>query len=253
MFRTIIVTATLGLWAFAAVVGAADPADPAVPDPGVLSGLVDPGRPHGQRDPHGRLAPEKLIQVALQHRAEGRSQEALNTLGQAILRHPDHAQLHAVRGSLYLEQGRVSAALADLESAVRLAPDDPNVLINRAQAYRRFGRGEEALADLNRAVALAPDLLAARFNRGAMLYGMGRADQAMADFDHAIAIDPHVPGPYFNRAAVFDSLGRRAEALADLRRFLELADNDDWRRVAEDLLQSWERNGAPAEGGNEDS
>ncbi|NNF96659.1 MAG: hypothetical protein HKM94_07025, partial [Halobacteria archaeon] len=40
--------------------------------------VIKPGRPHGgQHDPHSSLGPDKLITVALQHRAEGRYPEAL--------------------------------------------------------------------------------------------------------------------------------------------------------------------------------
>lgn len=199
---------------------------------------VTPGRPHGRSyDPHVKLDPETQIRIALQHKAEGRPQEALHTLTQASDRNPDNARLFAVRGSLLLEEGRIAPALADLEKSVRLDPDDAEVLTNRAQAYRRFGRMDEALEDLDRAVALQPDLLAARFNRGAMRYGLRDYSGALEDFDHCIALDPHLPGPYFNRAAVQDALGDKDAAIRDLDRFLQVSDNADWNRQAEELLQ----------------
>lgn len=206
----------------------------------VLPSIVKPGRPHGERDPHRALTPEQQIRIALQHKREGRPHEAFSTLDNALMLHPDNAQLYAVRGSLYLEQGRLTEALADLEAAVRLDPDDAAVLTNRAQVYRGFGRGEEALADLDRAVALAPDLLAARFNRGAMWLEQGQLEGALEDFDYCIAVDPHAPGPYFNRAAVFDALGRREAAVTDIQRFLELTDNEAWKQSARDILKAWE-------------
>ena len=197
-----------------------------------------PAGAHGRKDPHAALSAEKLIQVALQHHAEGRSAEAINTLNEAIAKHND-AKLYAVRGSLLLEQGRVSKALPDLEKSLELKPDDPLTLTNRAQAYRQFGRIAESLADLNRAIELDPDLIAARFNRGAIHYSSEEHEAALHDFDHCIAVDPHNPAPYFNRAAVHDALGRRDAAVADLNRFLELSDNETWNKTAKDLLQRW--------------
>ena len=201
---------------------------------------VIPGRPHGGSfDPHGKLDPETHIQIALQHKQEGRPQEALSTLGLALTGNPDNARLYAVRGSILLEQGRIAPALADLEKSVRLDPDDAETLTNRAQAYRRFGRIDQALADLDSAVALNPDLIAARFNRGTLRYGKRSFQGALEDFDHCIAVDPHLPGPYFNRAVVHDALGDREMAEKDLERFLQIEQKADFRKQAQQVLDLW--------------
>jgi tetratricopeptide (TPR) repeat protein len=205
----------------------------------VLPNIITPGRPHGQRDPHRELSSDTLIQIALQHKREGRPHEAINTLSNALMRDAKHAQLYAVRGSLYLEQGQITDALRDLESALRLNPDDAMALTNRSQAYRRFGRPLEALADIERAVTLEPDLVAARFNRGVMRYENDDMQGALQDFDHCIAIDPHAPAPYFNRAGVYDALGQRDAAVTDIRRFMELTQNAAWKKSAQDLLDAW--------------
>jgi tetratricopeptide (TPR) repeat protein len=209
---------------------------------------ITPGRPHGQHDPHSKLSAEQQINVALQHQAEGRPELALGTLDQAIGRYPRNARLHAVRGSLYLEQGRVTEALKDLEVALSIDPDDASALVNRAQAYRQFGRIGEALADLDRALELQPDLLPARFNRGAIRYSSGEFEAALEDFDYCVALDPHDAAPYFNRAATRDALGDRAGAVNDLERFLQLADNPQWRDAASELLAQWQEVGEPEVG-----
>jgi len=199
---------------------------------------------HGAADPHAKLTPDKHAQVALQHLAEGRLTNAMDTLNQAIVQYPNAAELFGIRGSLWLEQDNIAAALADLESAVRLAPDNPRHLTNRAQAYRKFKRVDEALADLNRAVELDADMLPARFNRGAILFGQGDFDASLADFDHCIAVDPHAAAPYFNRAAIYDAMGRREPAIADLERFLQIAPSEEWKSAASELLQQWETEAA---------
>lgn len=195
--------------------------------------------PHGGYDPHAALSPDKLVQVALQHLAEGRERQALETLDEAIARFPSEASLLGVRGSVLLERGDVSAALSDLEAAVALQPDNPVSLINRAQTYRQFGRIAEALSDLDRAIDLAPDNVAARFNRGAIRFSSGDHAGALEDFDRCIALEPHAPAPYFNRAAARDALGDRSAAIVDLQRFMELADNKEWKQTAQKLLDTW--------------
>lgn len=211
-----------------------------------------PVGPHGQHDPHATLDPKRLIKVALQHESEGRLELALKTLAEGIDKFPDSAELYAVRASLRLQMQQVSAALSDLEKAAALAPDDAMIRVNRAQAYRSFGRFEEALKDLDVAVEQDPDLLPARFNRGALLYAGGEFEKALADFERCIAIDPHAPAPYFNRGSTYWELNRSDEAMADMTRFLELSDNEEWKKAADDLLKNWktalEKEAAAAKG-----
>lgn len=209
------------------------------PNPTVSAPVASSGRPHSAREAHAALTPDKLLQVALKHKVDGRPGEAMDVLSRAIAAHPDHAGLLGARGALYLEQKRYSAALSDLEAAARLAPTDPAVLTNRAQTYRQFERVDEALADLDRAIELDPDFVPARFNRGAILYTRGEYQKAIADFDRCIAVAPHLPAPYFNRAVAYDSLGERKSAVADLERFMQLADNEGWKKAAQKLLDTW--------------
>lgn len=194
---------------------------------------------HGRHDPHANLTPESQVQVALQHKAEGRTGEAFKTLDQAILLNQNSAELFAVRGSFYLEQNNISDALMDFESAIKIAPDSAAILTNRAQAYRHFGRINEALQDLTKAIQLNPDLMAAHFNRGAIHYSSQEYASALNDFDACIAIDPHAAGPYFNRASAKEALGDHDGAIADLKNFLEITSNISWKKTAQQLLDKW--------------
>jgi len=203
---------------------------------------------HRPQDPHAALDPERLIQVALQHLDEGRPQHAIDTLTDGLVRFPNHPDLLTVRGSLLLQQGRSADALSDLEAAAKAAPDDPSIYINRAQAYRRFNNTTKALADLDKAIELDPDSVAARFNRGSMHFNASRFDQALIDFERCIAVDPHAPPPYFNLAMTREQLGDKDGAIADLKRFLELAQSEDWRDIAEKKLAELSGTGGePAE------
>ena len=219
----------------------ARPAVPAVAQTAPAEALTAPKPvgPHGQHDPHSTLDPERLIKVALQHESEGRLELALKTLAEGIEKFPNSAELYAVRASLRLQMQQISAALSDLEKAVTLAPDDAMIRVNRAQAYRSFGRFDEAMKDLDVAVEQDPNLLPARFNRGALLYAGGEFDKALLDFDQCIAIDPHAPAPYFNRGSTYWELSRSEDAMSDMERFLELSDNEEWNKAAEDLLKNW--------------
>lgn len=243
--RVMIKTVLMGL-ALAAVSFTAN----SVASDAVTSSLS--GKPHsGGYNPHKKLTPEQLANVAILHIQEGRPNEAMAELNKAIVQYPTYAELFSVRGSLLLQSQKVTEALSDFETSLSLRPDDAKTLTNRAQAYRQFGRIEEALKDLDKALELEPDLLAARFNRGSIHYSSSDFNKALVDFEQCIALDPHTPAPYFNRASTYAALGQREEAIKDLERFIELVDKEEWRKVAEDLLKQWQR-AKPASPGEPD-
>lgn len=195
---------------------------------------------HRNQDPHAGLTADRLVQVALQHLREGRTQEALAELDKAVARYPDDAGPLAVRASILLANESHAAAIADLTRVIELQPEVAAHRVNRAQAYLQFERQPEALADLDAAIAMAPGMLAAHFNRGVLRVQAGDQQGALADFDLCIASEPHAAAPYFNRATVYRSMGRDDDARADLGRFLELTDKREWRQAAHDLLQYWD-------------
>lgn len=202
--------------------------------------------PHKSHDPHSSLTAEKHIQVALQHKQEGRMFEATQSLSIAIAKYSENVDLYAVRASLYMEQDKPAAALQDLQQALKLAPDDAALLTNRAQVYRQFGQIAEALADLDKAIEINPNLLPARFNRGAIYYSSEEYKRALDDFNQCIAIDPHEAGPYFNRASTKQALGDTVGAKNDLNRFIQLSSSEQWKSTARELLMRWEKDDASA-------
>lgn len=205
--------------------------------PGSISG----NESHMGPNPHAKLSAEQHIAVAMRHAEEGRIEEALDVLTRAIIANPNDASLIGTRGSLLLAHDRVFDALVDLEKAVTLAPDNALLLVNRSQAHRKFNRYQEAMADLDKAVALSPELVPARFNRGVLLYAEAKYQEALADFDVCIRVAPGTAGPYFNRAVTRNALGDQAEAVSDMNKFIELSDNPEWKKVAQDTLAAWEK------------
>jgi Flp pilus assembly protein TadD len=199
------------------------------------------GKAHSKGDPHAALGPGKLVKVALQHIAEGRQGEALNTLNSGLAKYPKETKLMGVRGVLLLQAGKVSEALQDFQTAVALSPDDILLLVNRAQAYRQFGREDAALADLDKVLKLKPDFVAALFNRGAVYLKQDKFEKARNDFERCVAVDPHAAAPRFNLAMALDGLGRRDEAVGEMEQFVKAAQKESWKKIAEKQLTLWKK------------
>ncbi len=202
---------------------------------------VRPQGPHSKVNPHYKLPPEKHVQVALQHLAEGRPVEAMKALDMAIALYPDNYQLRGVRASLYLQHKKYAKALADLEVALKSRPDDPLLLVNRAQAYRGFKRDREALEDLDHAIRVKPDFIGALFNRGALHFEKRRYRKALADFERVAELDPHLPAARFNIAVTYESLGDRKRAMKELEDFLKVTKHKGWIAIARKQLNNWRK------------
>ena len=194
---------------------------------------------HRGKNPHRELTAEQEISVALQHYQEGRKPEAMVSINQAIAKYPESAKLYDVRATMALQNGETKEALADIEKAVLLDSKNPIYLVNRSQLYLKFHREEQALDDLNKAIELNADLVPARFNRGSLLAYQGKNEEAIKDFDQCIALNPHLPAPYFNRGSVYKTLGKKDLAVKDMENFIQIANNEKWKKSAQDLLKAW--------------
>ena len=198
--------------------------------------------PHVNSSPHVGLPADKLAKVALQHFDEGRYSLAMQTMDDAIARFPNDDQLRSVRASFLLQEQKISAALTDIEKAISINPDKAEYYLNRFIMYHHFKRDKEGLADLNKAIELDNDFLAAYFNRGGLYFTQGEFEKALEDFQTCVAISPHTSSCYFNRSAVYNELGKTAKAIKDMQHFLELNQQESWKKTAEELLANWQLN-----------
>ena len=78
--------------------------------------------------------PTERMQGALQMAAQGRIEDAIAGLSDAIAQSPSLWQAFQYRGELYLLQQNGTAAAADFEAAIRLAPREQHLYGLREQA-----------------------------------------------------------------------------------------------------------------------
>jgi Flp pilus assembly protein TadD len=80
-----------------------------------------------------------------------------------------------------LQEGRFEEALAPLSEAIQLKPDFARALNGRGFAYMQLRRWEEAIADFTAAIAIDPNYSNAYRNRAAARRMAGDAEGAKAD------------------------------------------------------------------------
>jgi tetratricopeptide (TPR) repeat protein len=82
----------------------------------------------------------------------GAPDKALQTIDPGLAKHPDDAELLAVRAAARVQQKDAAGALTDAERAVQLAPTSENAVSVLAGIYRSQGNSDKAIALLEGAV-----------------------------------------------------------------------------------------------------
>ncbi|HIJ83578.1 MAG: glycosyl transferase group 1 [Magnetococcales bacterium] len=128
--------------------------------------------------------------LARQHYAAGRWQEA-ETLCQRILRHhPNHPQVLHFLGVLSHQQGKNPQALQWITQAVTIAPDLPKALYHLGIIHQALGHPQEALSCYYRAREQEPDCFEIHNNLGMTLQNLHRHEEAAACFARALDLQP---------------------------------------------------------------
>ena len=142
----------------------------------------------------------QLMQVAGEHEAAGRLDEA-----QAVLRHVlteaplHHPALHLL-GIVAFKQGNGDEAARLIEQSIALAPMAALYHRNIGEIYRVLGRLDEALVAGRRATTLAPDDVHCYHNLSVLHYHRLELDEAIACGERALALDPNFAGAHFGIA-----------------------------------------------------
>ena len=139
--------------------------------------------------------------------ADPQNAEALNNLGQALVR-----------------AGRASEAVPYFDRAVGIASGVWAYHFNRARALAQLEQWPTATAGYRDAARLFPDDYVTQFNLAKALQANGAFDEAAAGFQRAIELAPGQPDFHLSHGLALEAAGRRADAAAAYRRYLGLQD-----------------------------
>ena len=153
---------------------------------------------------------------------QGKFDDAVGLLRQAIARNPASGPAHNNLGMTLNLMERHDEAIAPLDRAIELSPQDPLARNNLDNALQALGRHREAATLFDRAVALKPDYVEALSNLGAALHSLGRSEQAIPVLERALALNPGFTQGHINLGVVLHALDRREEAMACFDRVLAL-------------------------------
>jgi len=144
----------------------------------------------------------------------GKPEAALRFYRQALKLDSSLVVAHLNAGKILFDMGRFTEALVAFETASMLAPADADAWCSRAGALREVGRLEDSLEAAQRALALRPDFAEAAINLGNAFLKLDRIEEALAVYRRASAARPDFAPALCGEALALRNLGRFDEALA---------------------------------------
>jgi arylsulfatase A-like enzyme/Tfp pilus assembly protein PilF len=234
-------------------------------------------RPRG--DPKDKIGLYNLIKQASGASAEGRLEQAIATVKEALRADPEIVEAYMLLGNFQKKAGQPAEAIASYRRALERDPEHQGALFSLAVAYKDQGRMEEARMGFERARALDPrngrvlwqladlfvrkgdpaaaeavvkDALSRKVEEHRFLLKLAesqieakRYDEAEKSLRLALAKKPDLATASFNLGLVHEERGEIDQAIAAYE--AELAHNAKAHRAAFNLAKLLQKKGRLAE------
>lgn len=159
---------------------------------------------------------EAVFDKAMTLRKQGKPQEAVAELVQALKIYPHLLRALTWLGAMYGEAGNPKVSAGVLEMATRLYPNDGGTHYNLGLAYGAMGDFIKEIAEYKRTLQLDPDYVLAYLNWGSALYAKGDYAQAINIYRKGIAVNPLFAPLHYSLGVALKSENKTAESQAEL-------------------------------------
>ena len=166
---------------------------------------------------------------------EGRYQEAIEILQQAITKKPDDATLYKDLGKAFLEAGKVQKAIANYQQALALNPELILARYNLGKAYQKEGLHLKAIVHFQEVIKQQPENISAYSDCGFSFLELGKIEAAILYLQKIISNNPFVES-YCRQADLLtgsDDLEKARIACSQFLRRLQKSDINDKSYLAE--------------------
>jgi Flp pilus assembly protein TadD len=148
--------------------------------------------------------------------AQGRTEEGVAHLREAVRLVPSYADVHESLGIALDKQAPTDEGIAQLREALRL---DPNLLdAHNALGVALFRRGqtEQGIAQMREALRIKPDFAEGHCNLGNALLQTGQTKEGLAELREAVRLDPALERAHYILGKALLAQGQTAEAISEL-------------------------------------
>jgi len=210
---------------------------------GCTGGILDKqfsARPKAEaRERWNALRGRVKLQLAEQHLAAGRLDDAEKALNEALALDGPQPESLLIAGKLRFEQGRLAEARAALASAAAQSEPDPEIEYWSGILAERYGHLDQAAEHYARALALNPNEPGYLTARAETLVALDRAAEALELIEGRVADFDDDPAVRLLAARVSRLMGLRGPAAAHVREALRGHEDDPALCAEAALLLGW--------------
>ncbi len=174
--------------------------------------------------PHDPAGARIRYDLGVQAANEGKIQEAVKALREAIKKDPSFPDAHNAIALLYhVSLGRPDLAEPEYKKALDLKPDYAEAANNYCALLLDLKRWKEAETYCRKALSnvLYPTPHLARGNLAMALYHQGRTDEAITELKAALLTQPKFCVGYRSLGRIYDETGETAKALDAFEHFVK--------------------------------
>ena len=186
--------------------------------PGEISDVIEANGKYVmlQRMPRNfREDAEAVFNKAMDLRKQGKQQESINELLEALKIYPHLLRALTWLGAAYGQGGNPAVSAGILNIAIRLYPQDAGAHYNLALAYGGMGKAEE-IPEYRRTLEIDPDYVLAYLNWGAALYAKGQYEDAIKIYREGIDVNPLFASLHYSLGVALEQVQKTAEAEAEM-------------------------------------
>jgi arylsulfatase A-like enzyme/Tfp pilus assembly protein PilF len=203
------------------------PVDPAVEERlralGYVGASISPraleDRPRG--DPKDKIALYNLLKEAGLDSVEGRLDEGINKVRQALAADPEIVEAYTMLGNMHAKAKRQDQAIAAYQKALGLDPENQGTAFNLALAFKAAGRLDDADAGFQRVLALNSRDTKSEWQLADIWMQRGEFAKAEAALRHALTGKVERPAFLTKLGECYIELKRYDEAERSLREALQ--------------------------------
>lgn len=177
-----------------------------------------------------------LVKRAVSFCKQGRYDDAIATLNEAIAISPREPKCRRLLADVYRAQNRMGLAIDALVAATQLAPYDTGLQEHLLRVLLEMQRYDQAIAVGRRLLELSPRSLFARDILGIAYLQQGKLDNALSIAEELIRLDPTDSTHYFKKAVLLQQKGEIADAMIAFTRSLDMDPEGEMADDARDAI-----------------
>jgi Tfp pilus assembly protein PilF len=190
-------------------------------------------------DPQVPVPARKEYERATRLLNEGKTQEGIERLKQALAIYPNYLAAHNDLGVQYLKFNRFAEATEQFEAAIEISPKAFNPQLNLGIVLLKLKKYNDATEHLNSAVAIDSSKPASHLYLGIALVETDELAPAERELATAVSMGgKEYSVAHFHLARVSMKKGERNEAVRELKSFLETSPTGEEAVRARQMLES---------------